>query len=565
MDAKNNDVHSQLGIKHRFAAHILMFNVEPFILRAIDNCAPYVEKIYIAYSKKPWIYNTQARESFTNPTKLDLLEQSPWRSKLEIIQGDWEREEDQRNACVRQAQKDGIDFLIIHDADEFYTESDYISNIKTIDANCEYEGFRTPWCSFWKNISWIIENQGSSVVGYPQFAINCRKNVHFTGARNYSAKNEYMLDGLCHHLSFVLTDQDLLMKLSTWGHSHEVDIQQWYVNKWKNWHPGEKNIHPVTPTAWVRAVPFTGTLPKSLTGFEYGSFSIHHPSLKEKMRDSVKSFLSEYRPKDQAKKALQQLGLLSLAKKCHLTIQKITVQCGKASGKLHRLYTALAWRNIYSKKVASTPSIQLHLGCGSNHIDGMINCEYRATSAADIVMDCSDLSRFASNSIDLIFSHAFFEHLYLNQRLPFLRECRRILKENKYIVFLGLPDLHVIAKSSLDEVEFSPERPFDASIVYRYTHGSPEIAPLWWTEQLHKTLFDKQVIRNLLLSSGFEHFAMFNYRYVNEKIPLNLGFIAWYGKEEILDLQHALATFVDKIHDIEDCKEMLTKYHCDVK
>jgi predicted SAM-dependent methyltransferase len=344
-----------------------------------------------------------------------------------------------------------------------------------------------------------------------------------------------------------------------------VDIQQWYADKWLRWYPGKKNLHPVSPAAWEKAVPFTGDLPKSLVGFDYGSFAAYTPSPKEKLCDALRNLRGNHKPKDHVKKILCQMSLLQRAKHFYTAIKKLATIFDKAAGKLHRLYTALAWKHIYKKKVASAPSIRLHLGCGSNHIDHMVNCEYRATSAADIVMDCADLSNFSSNSVDLIFSHAFFEHLYFNQRLPFLCECCRILKENKRIVFLGLPDLHTIANSYLDRVDFAPGRPFDASIVYRYTHGDPEIAPGWWTEQLHKTLFDKQVVSELLLKSGFDHFALFNYRYKGEHIPLNLGFIAWHGQDDSVDILQELTPFLDKIHDVNDCVEMLTLHNCSIR
>ena len=566
MKKENELLHNQFNLKHRFAAHILMFDVEPFLLRAIDNCAPYVEKIYVAYSDKPWVYNAQARELITNPTRLDLLEQSPWRNKIEVIQGEWKRKEDQRNVCLEQARKDGMDFLIIHDADEFYTEKDYIFNIRNIDENAEYEIYRTPWCSFWKNTSWIISNHGSTIVGYPEFAINCSKNVRFIRARTTSAQNELTLSGLCYHLSFVRSDQDALRKLSTWGHSHQVDIQKWYREKWLHWYPAKKNLHPVFPSAWEQAVPFTGNLPTSLTGLKYGSFSVHLPSLKERMCDVVKNSVCYYRSSEMkafAKKKLDQVGLLVLVKWLWEYAKKFKIFIYKLSGKLYRLYTIFMWKRIYTSKIATNPSIRLHLGCGSNHIEGMVNCEYRATTAADVVMDCSDLSHFLTHSIDLIFSHAFFEHLYSNQRLHFLCECQRILKPNKRIIFLGLPDLRIIAKNYLDGVEFMPGRLFDASVMYRYTHGDPEIAPEWWTEQLHKSLFDRDVVKDLLCCSGFEHFALFNYRYIGEDIPLNLGVIAWHGNDKELDLRQELTPFLDKIRDITDCIETLTLYDCE--
>lgn len=576
MCSKQEISHFKRDTKHRFAAHILMFDVEPFILRAIDNCAPHVEKIYIAYSDKPWIYNVQARENFINPTGLSLLEKSPWLHKIEIIKGNWEREEDQRNACLDKAVKDGIDFLIIHDADEFYTAGNYKANIETIDNNNEYQCFKTPMCSFWKNTSWIIESKGSQIVGSPEFAINCGAGVRFTRARINSAQSVMMLDGLCYHLSFVRSDQDMLTKLSTWGHSHQLDRQKWYIEKWLHWYPEKKNLHPVSPSAWERAAPFTGELPASLLNFTYGSFSEHSPSVREKIFDKSVTIRNKLyfflipQDKDQIKACVKEklirLGLFTPGKFFFHAVKNskrsLVTAINKFRGRLHRLHTALLWKKIYTQKIASLPTIRLHLGCGSNRITGMINCEFRATGAADIVMDCSNLSRFPTDSVDLVFSHAFFEHLHFEQRLSLLCDCRRILKRGGRLLFLGLPDLKVVAQSYLDNTELTLKRDFDANMVYRYTHGAPEISQAWWLEQLHKTLFDRSVVDQLLQDSGFERFCVFNYRYIGENIPLNMGFLAWHGGDASVDLLRELAPYNDKIWDVQDCISNVHLYNC---
>src|SRR2546430_1256036 len=114
--------------KKRFAAHVLMFNCDQFILRMIDNCAPFVEKIFVAYSEIPWTYNPNARGKYKNPTHKELLQKSKHLSKIELIEGVWERDEEQRNACLDRARAEGFDYLIIQDADEFYINNAYQRN-----------------------------------------------------------------------------------------------------------------------------------------------------------------------------------------------------------------------------------------------------------------------------------------------------------------------------------------------------------------------------------------------------------------------------------------------------
>lgn len=210
---------------------------------------------------------------------------------------------------------------------------------------------------------------------------------------------------------------------------------------------------------------------------------------------------------------------------------------------------------------ASHGGLNIHLGCGDRHISGMLNCEYRATRAADVVMDCGNLKRFKSQSARMIFSHAFFEHLYRNQQLPLLQDCFRVLKDDGILVFLGIPDFEVIAKHYLSHSPGIKGPIFDLYNVYRYTHGDPEIAQGYWLEQLHKSIFDKRYLTTLLSSAGFTNVTIFNYCYPGESIPLNLGFIAGKsGKVSEIEIKGVLEPFkeyLDNVDDIHSCDALL--------
>jgi hypothetical protein len=69
---------------------------------------------------------------------------------------------------------------------------------------------------------------------------------------------------------------------------------------------------------------------------------------------------------------------------------------------------------------------------------------------------------------------------------------------------------------------------FDLFHVYRYTHGDPDRVPVWWLEQLRKSLFDEEELSDLREQSGFPSYVMFEYPFPGDahEIPVCIGFFA---------------------------------------
>jgi len=247
----------------RFSVQILMFDCDRFILPAIENCAPFVEKIYIARSDLPWSYDPAAREKFSNKTSPDILRQSPHFDKIELVEGDWPTEEAQRNSCLERARAAGFDYMLIQDADEFYTREAYAANLRGIEENPGYDYYAAPFLGFWKSLKYVLLGaDGSTVTGWPPFAVDCRRDVAFTRARLPQPRSHFDLPGECFHLSFVLSDDEVRGKLGTWAHAHQFDRERWFRRKWLDWNPAyTRNLHPTAPKVWSRAAEFTGALP----------------------------------------------------------------------------------------------------------------------------------------------------------------------------------------------------------------------------------------------------------------------------------------------------------------
>lgn len=249
----------------KFGVHMLYFNQDKWILKTIENCAPFVDKIYVAWSEKPWNYNEIGSE-FVNNSNVDFLKQSKYYDKITIIKGEWKLDEDERNSCLNKAKEDGMDYLITQDADEFYTFKDYNKIIDGIRQNPTYDFYTTPWIVFWKNYNYIVTGKdGKQICGYPEIAINLNKDVKFIRCRRPNSTHCKQLDAICHHMSFVFDkDEDCWSKINTWGHSHQFNTTEWYNKYWLNWTPELTNIHPIQPTAWHKTLEYKGELPEVL-------------------------------------------------------------------------------------------------------------------------------------------------------------------------------------------------------------------------------------------------------------------------------------------------------------
>ncbi len=261
-------------MEKKFSVIILFFDCEQFILKTIENCAPFVSKIYISYSPQPWsVYNTEAPNLFTNRSNPEILKQSIYFDKLELVQGVWKSEEDQRNACRTKAIEDGMDYLIVQDADEFYLPENYQLNIDGILSNPNFAVYQCPWMIFWKDTKHIIlhrEHLGEKRVistTNPLFAINLKHDNPFASRRLIKdMSNIFKLNGLCLHLSYVFSDEEMYRKIRTWGHAHQVK-KFWYRMKWLGWNENTKYLNPQNPTEWIKAIKYNGPLPIQLLDF----------------------------------------------------------------------------------------------------------------------------------------------------------------------------------------------------------------------------------------------------------------------------------------------------------
>lgn len=172
-----------------------------------------------------------------------------------------------------------------------------------------------------------------------------------------------------------------------------------------------------------------------------------------------------------------------------------------------------------------TDNCKLHIGCGLKKLNGYINIDIVPLEGCDVVMDATNnLHIIPSDIAAEIRMENVFEHFYRDQQPKALKGYHRILKKGGKLIIKGLPNFDAIIQAYLKKEKGVIGEEFDLFNVYRLTHGEPEQGNS--VNQLHKDIFTKRSIRDLLENAGFQIESIEDEKFVQEKNPLCISVTA---------------------------------------
>ena len=132
----------------------------------------------------------------------------------------------------------------------------------------------------------------------------------------------------------------------------------------------------------------------------------------------------------------------------------------------------------------------LNLGSRNRSIPGFKNMDIEAHEGVDFVGDCSDLSRFESDSIPEIYASHILEHFSLNKTLDVLKEWHRVLEPGGKL-YVAVPDFGRI-------VELYQGTGFLSNWMVRFLCGDQEYPTAY-----HYNIFDDNRLTEILNDAGF--------------------------------------------------------------
>jgi hypothetical protein len=177
-----------------------------------------------------------------------------------------------RNAIINKSIDEKFDFLVVQDTDEFVHEDDWnflLNDYFPTMVSVGYDTCAIRWKNFWKSWNHLLLTGVDVVPGWPgewaTFGLNLSKPVFFSSMRHTESvvKCGIKQDVFLYHGPWILTDEQVRRKISSWGHSQDMNYENWYVEKWLNWNENTTDLHPSKiPHVWKKAIPYNGKLPK---------------------------------------------------------------------------------------------------------------------------------------------------------------------------------------------------------------------------------------------------------------------------------------------------------------
>lgn len=201
-----------------------------FIFPFLNRVPDWVEETLVLVTEKPW---------FGKELPDDGTVQKARKCGATVIEYPWESETEQRNAG--QEYFTGHDWVIILDPDEFFDDNNWANLKSLIDSNPPNDAFVVDHQKvYWKD-GWYATPDRD----YQQLIL-VRPGVRFVDKRVVGSS--YAVAPLAlHHFSWARTDDEIWNKISHYAHANDFDIEKWYEEVWKQWKPGDEDVHPTSP------------------------------------------------------------------------------------------------------------------------------------------------------------------------------------------------------------------------------------------------------------------------------------------------------------------------------
>lgn len=228
-----------------------VYNACPFLAESVERIYPVVDKIIFLINFKPWCGEPFPAIPGTVASILDIPDKD---KKFEVVIGYWENEAVQRNVGLKILRENTIDWCFIIDDDELFNEGE-LRNIKAmLEGDAQHAAYLVNHQIYWKDTKTIIEG---FVMALPAFA-RTDGTVYFNKNRMILVNKEHTWFTIsagsivCHHMSYVRTDEEMERKISSFSHADEI-YPDWYQRVWLG--NVSTNLHPTNESEFKRAIP----------------------------------------------------------------------------------------------------------------------------------------------------------------------------------------------------------------------------------------------------------------------------------------------------------------------
>lgn len=214
-----------------------------FLTESVQRVYPIMDKILFLMNFKTWAGELDfdiIKNTFKSITNIH----DPLR-KIELVSGAWKDETEQRNYGLKVLKEQGIDWCFIIDDDELYNIHQVLKMVNILPTSV-HSAYIIHQQTYWKNRNTVINSPTMAVPtivktdGTVFFNLNRTILVNNPNTWFIVSPDEIM----CHHMSYVRSDEKMLRKLKTFSHAEEIR-PNWFEEIWLKWDNSFTNFHPI--------------------------------------------------------------------------------------------------------------------------------------------------------------------------------------------------------------------------------------------------------------------------------------------------------------------------------
>jgi predicted SAM-dependent methyltransferase len=142
--------------------------------------------------------------------------------------------------------------------------------------------------------------------------------------------------------------------------------------------------------------------------------------------------------------------------------------------------------------------LRLHIGCGTNHLEGWVNLDGARSEGVDVVWDLRNGLPFADNGATAIFGEHLIEHLPPEAAAELARECLRVLEPGG-VLRLSAPDAERFLRSYAGDRQFLRHPDFPQTV----ETPLERINIMMRQQGQHLWAYDTESLSLLLQKAGF--------------------------------------------------------------
>lgn len=164
-------------------------------------------------------------------------------------------------------------------------------------------------------------------------------------------------------------------------------------------------------------------------------------------------------------------------------------------------WAALPNHYLARLRFGSRRDLRLHLGCGPDYIDGMLNIDGNIRRRCDLWLDLRNGLPFPADSTLLVYCSHTLEHLLPNEAIKLLKEVHRVLRPDG-IARIAVPSVEHAMRIMAGDAQSRWPRDFDdptaQAINYLFAEGQ------------HKYAYSDTLLRAFARQAGFTRIHNFS-------------------------------------------------------